>query len=665
VAPTPRFLTAGERVLVAEYGDGIDERVNTHVHLVARALARTAPAGLVEVVPTYRSVALWFDPLVTSVECLEEAIRGIDAHIDAGETLPSRVVEVPVVYGGAHGPDLADVAAHTGLSEAEVVALHAAGSYRVYMMGFTPGFPYLGGMSPRLATPRLATPRTSVPAGSVGIAAQQTGIYPAASPGGWRLIGRSPLRLFHPALDPPALLGPGDTVRFVPADTAGFASTPQHAPAPAPAPREDGIEVLDGGLLTTVQDLGRYGYQRYGVPVAGAMDVRALREANALVGNDGTEAGLEMTLVGPALRFDAEAAIAMTGGDLGPRLNGRPVPLGRPLPVCRGDTLTCDGRRHGLRMYLAAAGGIDVPPVLGSRSTYLASGFGGYEGRALRAGDRLPLPGGARRTVNRSLTAPRRPPAEPGGSVVIRVVLGPQDDAFTPEGLDTFLSAVYELSAASDRLGCRMTGPRIAHRRGADIVSDATAFGSVQVSGDGQPIVLMADRGTTGGYTKIATVISADLSLLAQASPGDRVRFGAVDRAAAVAALREAEAAIAAIRQAADAGPAGAAGEDIYDEDHGAAFAAEGVDDFARALDARTGGERASSAAVLAGMTGLVVAVMVAPGDEVTERQTLLVVEAMKMQNPVRAPRAGRVARVPVAAGAPVSSGTVVVEFEG
>ncbi len=659
---TPRFLTAGERVLVAEYGDGIDERVNTHVHLVARALARTAPAGLVEVVPTYRSVAVWFDPLATTVECLEDVVRGIDAHLDAGDTLPSRIIEVPVVYGGECGPDLADVSAHTGLSEADVVAIHAAGSYRVFMMGFTPGFPYLGGMSPRIATPRLPTPRTHVPAGSVGIAAQQTGIYPAASPGGWRLIGRSPLRLFDPAQDPPALLGPGDTVRFVPSDSAGFAEAPHDMPVPAPC--EGGIEVLDGGLLTTVQDLGRYGYQRYGAPVAGAMDVRALREANVLVGNDEHEAGLEMTLAGPSLRFDVETVVALTGGDLGPHLDGRPLPLSRAITIRRGASLTCAGRRSGLRMYLAVAGGIDVPPMLGSRSTYLASGFGGHQGRALRAGDRLPLglAAAAVRPMRGSTPVRGRQPV--AGDAVVRVMLGPQDDAFTPENIGTFLSATWEMGRASDRVGCRFTGPRIEHRHGADIVSDATAFGTVQISGDGQPIVLMADRGTTGGYTKIATVIAADLGLLAQAVPGDRVRFSAVDRAAAVAAWREMDEAVARLRRPA-AASGGSGVEDVFDEDSGSDLAAEAMDEFARAIGAQAGGgaELPAAAVVRAGMSGLVVAVLVGEGAVVAERDTLMVIEAMKMQNPVRAPRAGRVACVRVRAGDQVAGDTVIVEF--
>jgi biotin carboxyl carrier protein len=251
--------------------------------------------------------------------------------------------------------------------------------------------------------------------------------------------------------------------------------------------------------------------------------------------------------------------------------------------------------------------------------------------------------------------------ASGGAELIVRVMMGPQDDTFTVSGREAFLSSTYTMNARSDRVGCRFDGPRIDHRSGADIVSDGTAFGAVQVSGDGQPIVLMADRGTTGGYTKIATVISADLHLLAQALPGDRVRFRAVGRDAAVAALRDQEAWLDRLRQD-DRSPEWDGG--VYDEDTGAAWAAEGMDALAAALHGRAGVSATAPPGVRAGMAGLVVSVAVDPGTVVAERDTLLVIEAMKMQNPIRAPRAGRVARVHVTAGTHVSAQTVVIEYE-
>jgi len=421
------------------------------------------------------------------------------------------------------------------------------------------------------------------------------------------------------------------------------------------------IVVLDAGLLTTVQDLGRFGWQQHGVPVSGAMDVWALRAANRLVGNDERSAALEITLAGPALRFDGPGVIAVTGGDLGARLQGRPMPPWQSVGVPSGTDLTFSGARDGMRAYLGVAGGIDVPLVLGSRSTLTRSRLGGYMGRALAAGDRVPVGGGATPPASAGLRLPRTIIPAYGHFHTLRVVMGPQDDAFTEEGIRNFLSEVYTLAPQSDRVGCRLTGPRIGHRRGADIVSDGTAFGTVQVSGDGMPIVLMADRGTTGGYTKIATVASVDLPRLAQAAPGDRVRFVQVGVDEAQALLRAARAQLERIGPE-EAWIAPAAG--IFEEDSGAPLAAPAYAELADALTMARGPAAARANAVCAAMPGLVVSVAVGAGDMVAAGQPLMVLEAMKMQNPVRAPRRGRIGRVLVAPGAQVESGAALVELD-
>ena len=303
----------------------------------------------------------------------------------------------------------------------------------------------------------------------------------------------------------------------------------------------DVIEVQDGGFLTTVQDPGRYGYQRYGVPVAGAADQFALRVANVLIGNEEEDAGLEITLVGPRLRFLADTVIAITGGDLDPRIDDEPVAMWRAIAVPQGSTLSFSRMRDGVRACLAIAGGIDVPLVLGSRSTYTRSRLGGFEGRALRPGDKIVAVG--EEPVNQVVGSelPREQVPNYGHSHVLRVVLGPQDDAFSQEGIRTFLSGTYTVTPQSDRVGYRFQGPQIQHKGGADIVSDGTPFGAVQVTGDGMPIVLLVDRGTTGGYTKIATVISVDLAAVAQAMPGDTMSFRSVTVEEAHQALRQQE----------------------------------------------------------------------------------------------------------------------------
>jgi antagonist of KipI len=310
------------------------------------------------------------------------------------------------------------------------------------------------------------------------------------------------------------------------------------------------IEVIDGGMLTTVQDLGRYGYQRYGVPTSGALDLFSLRAANRLVGNPDDAAGLEATLVGPRLKFLAPATIALTGADLGARLDKRPVPRWQSVLVDAGAVLSFGDPRDGMRAYLAVAGSIDVPVVLGSRSTYIRSKLGGVEGRPLKAGDVVNVCGERPMLLGGALHLPEACQPSYGHSHVLRVVLGPQDDRFTVRGVDTFLSSTYTVTPQSDRMGCRLTGAVIEHLRGPDIVSDGTPCGAVQVAGDGVPIVLLADRGTAGGYAKIATVIGPDLPRLAQAAPGDTVTFVRVDLGAAYAAVREGERQLASIEPA-------------------------------------------------------------------------------------------------------------------
>ncbi len=301
------------------------------------------------------------------------------------------------------------------------------------------------------------------------------------------------------------------------------------------------LEVMEGGMQTTVQNLGRYGYQRYGVPVAGAMDSFAFQAANALVGNSLNEAALETTIGGPTLRATESCLIAVTGADLSLRVNGRSLPSWMTVFVRRGWIIEFGEQKRGCRAYLAIAGGIDVPLIMESKSTYLRGGFGGFLGRALREGDLIPVGQTAFHLpslAGKEFPADRIP--DYSDTPEVRVVLGPQDDYFTDEGIATFLSSEYKVSPTSDRMGYRLRGAEIAHKGQADIISDGIVLGSVQVPADKQPIVMMADRQTTGGYPKIATVISADIPLLAQCVPGaSTVTFKAITVEEAQACYRE------------------------------------------------------------------------------------------------------------------------------
>ncbi|SDC99958.1 antagonist of KipI [Melghirimyces thermohalophilus] len=288
------------------------------------------------------------------------------------------------------------------------------------------------------------------------------------------------------------------------------------------------ISVIKSGLLTTVQDLGRIGYQQYGMVAAGAMDPLALQVGNLLVGNPRGLAALEITLLGPVLRFERPCTIALTGADLSPRLNESPMPMWKRVSVKKGQKLSFGTPREGVRTYLCVQGGIDVPVVMGSRSTYIKGEVGGLHGRALQSEDQLPVgktDDRHQRPGVRGIQLSRKYRPCYGREIRLRAVPGPQEEAFTDEAVERFFREPYQVTTQSDRMGYRLDGPKLSHRSGADIISDATAPGSVQVPAEGQPIVLTADRQTTGGYAKIATVISADLFRLAQAGPGCQVRF--------------------------------------------------------------------------------------------------------------------------------------------
>ncbi|MCC8066786.1 MAG: biotin-dependent carboxyltransferase family protein [Clostridiales bacterium] len=283
------------------------------------------------------------------------------------------------------------------------------------------------------------------------------------------------------------------------------------------------IRVIHPGALTTVQDFGRSGFQAFGMSCSGVMDRQAFHEANYLVGNQAQEAVLECTLFGGIYQFEADTVIALTGADMVPTIDGNFVSTYRPLQISKGQTLMLGTAATGCRTYLAVAGGIDVPVIMGSRSTNLKCALGGYEGRALQAGDQLPIGNSTisySEISDRCLEIPQYPEA-----LIVRVIPGPQDDYFTEKGLDIFYQSTYTISGESDRMGYRLTGPAIESKHGTDIISDATVFGSIQVTPSGQPIVLLADRQTTGGYAKIATVCTEDLPKLAQARPGYTVQF--------------------------------------------------------------------------------------------------------------------------------------------
>ena len=492
----------GDSAWLVEFPGVSGEAALARVMGLAAALENDRPAGVLDVVPSFDSLAVRFDE-ADGLEILEwiGSVVVADRLIEGGER------EIPVCYGGGHGPDLEDLAERTGLAVAEVIARHSGAVYTVAAVGFSPGFPYLLGLPECLRVPRRETPRLAVPAGSVAVAGGQAGIYPFASPGGWHVLGRTDAGLFDPLAARPAFLRSGDRVRFVPVEELGEAA---EIPPLAEITSERWIEVIEPGALTTVQDLGRPGHESSGVSPGGAVDRHALRVANLMVGNEEGAAALEICIRGPVLKFHVETTVAWVGE------------TGKSRRVAAGETVDFSKLTGGVRACLAVAGGLRVPDLLGSASTDLRAGFGGFHGRALRAGDRL--------VFGEPAEVPRCGDWHVGrgdriSEVVLRFLPGVQQLWFSEAARRRFRSEVYQLTPRSDRMGARLAGTTLELAEPREMVSQPVACGSVQVPPDGQPIILLAERQTIGGYPQIGHVISVDLPKLARAWPGAAVRL--------------------------------------------------------------------------------------------------------------------------------------------
>ncbi len=530
----PIIREAGDSALLLELEPVIDERVNARAITIAAAVRDDVVAGVRDVVSTYRSVAVYFDPLVADIRDVRASLeRAVDTPVNA---VSGGALEIPVEYGGQWGPDLADVATFGHISIDTVIARHVERDYRVFMLGFLPGFAYLGPVDPAIAAPRRKSPRERVRTGSVGIAGAQTAVYPVDSPGGWQIIGHTLTRMFDPERWPAALLSPGDSVRFVPQPHGERAELPRGRASAEPTAAHRSMTVLDPGLLTTVQDGGRWGHQASGVPVSGAMDWIAYRTANAIVGNEPGSAALEATLAGPKLRFDQKTLFALAGAELGATLDSVRVPLYTPVSSPAGGILRFSNRAVGARTYIAADGGVDVPRILNSRSTHGLSHMGGHQGRSLLQGDRVAL-GPERRALSRRRGFPDAAAYIGGGGARLRVIPGPQQEFFPAEALDVLERTRFVVSPKSNRMGYRLHGGPLPRLSDSEMISDAAFTGGIQVPASGEAILLMSDRQTTGGYPQIAVVITADIPLAAQLAPGDWVEFRVCSRLDALSAL--------------------------------------------------------------------------------------------------------------------------------
>lgn len=562
-APAPPAVVglrpSGDRAILVELSS-LDAVLSLERQLGAEPLP-----GQLDVVAAATTVLVTAD----SPEALGPIVRQVRSlDLTSSAEREGELVVIETVYEGA---DLAEAADLAGLSREGLIAAHSGQVWNAAFGGFAPGFAYLAGDG-ALDVPRRSSPRTAVPTGSVALAGTYSAVYPRESPGGWQLIGRTSALMWDLERPNPALIRPGDRVRFEPvresarlteeASGERTTTTAESAPraaegAPTAPTSSGGLVVVTPGMQCTVQDLGRPRLAALGVGGAGAVDRSSLRRANRLAGNPENAAGLEVLFGGLVLRAATDQVLAVTGarvplgigradepsadddGGAASAVDGaappaveRHPPLDAPFALLAGETLTLGRPTSGLRSYVAVRGGLDAPEILGSRSTDTLSGIGP---EPIQPGSGLAvLPTRGAHVVG----TPETPPPLPEGTAVLRVVPGPRQDWFTAGSAEAFYSEEWTVTPQSSRVGLRLSGPELKRARDGELKSEGTVLGSVQVPPNGQPVLFLADHPVTGGYPVIGVVVDADLDLAAQLPPGASVRFAAVPPPAAAASAR-------------------------------------------------------------------------------------------------------------------------------
>lgn len=527
MAEALRFLPAGEDGLMVELPD-LAATLTLHARLREQPLD-----GVTEMVAGARTLLLCFDGRLTEPSALAARIRLMDLSqrtMAQGET-----IEIPVTYDGE---DLAEVAGHLGWSVAELIRRHSAATFTVAFTGFAPGFAYMTSDDPALDVPRRTSPRTRIPAGSVALGGKFGGIYPADSPGGWQLIGRTALPMWDTHRTPPALLAPGHRVRFRDAGKPASGPPPvppaAHTEAPQPDSATAGLLVTRADRPALFQDRGRPGQAAQGVPLSGALDRQGLEEANLCVGNAPGAAAIEVAYGGFAVKAQTAVTLALAGAPAPLTIttsDGRRLaaPHGRPFALDAGDAVALAAPPQGTRSYLALRGGFAAPKMLGSAATDTLAMIGPP---AIREGDLLLVDAGPVTAVDPFQPSPR-PLPKPTDTCVLDVVLGPRDDWFTPESLALVTDQDWEVTSETSRVGLRLRGAQPLMRRAAgELPSEGTPLGAIQVPHSGQPVLFLADHPVTGGYPVIAVMARHHLDLAGQIPIGARIRFRPLPRVA-------------------------------------------------------------------------------------------------------------------------------------
>lgn len=526
--PLMRFLPLGLDAMLVELDD-LDQTL-----ALLASLRRDPFPGIAEIVPGARTLLI---RLSAQAEAGREALAGelcSRGLAELPETSDARIT-IPVLYDGE---DLEEVAALTGMTQEEVIARHTASVYTVAFTGFAPGFAYLTGGDPKLLVPRRRSPRARIPAGSVALAGEFSGIYPKASPGGWQIIGRTPLQMFDLARSHSALLQPGAQVRFTAlADRSAYerlAPRPSANSQPA-RPIEPGSTVFSvtaAPLAALWQDLGRYGHAGQGIASSGARDRAALRLANEIVGNGPGEACLEIYGHGFAFTTSGPAVVALAGAPATLAIRpaagtGFNAAAGQAVALEAGDAVTIEASATGVCSYLAVRGGFEVAPVLGSASFDSLAQLGPDP---VRAGAEIVVRHrrGGRAVLAEPVPLPDLPAS--GDLVELDIVMGPRTSWFTETAIAQLTGREWTVTPQSDRVGLRLAGATPLKRVDpqAELPSEGTIRGAVQVPHSGQPIVFLADHPLTVGYPVIATIAPYHLDLAGQVPAGARIRFRAL-----------------------------------------------------------------------------------------------------------------------------------------
>ena len=491
-------------------GDRIDLAVNEQIQRLSRRLLDDLPVGVTDVQPSYTTLYVEYDARRVRREDIDAWLTGHREATRSGEPdTGGSFVRVPVMYDGE---DVPAICAATGLARHELIDIHSGRDYRVFSVGASPGFPFLGVLDERLSMARHASPRSVVPAHAVAMTGLQTGIYPVAGPGGWQLLGHALRAVYDPWREQPFLIALGDTVRFEP-ELGEVPPEPSARPLLPAEPERPALRVDEPGLLDLVVDGGRDMGGRYGMAQSGAADARAARLANALVGNDPDEPLIELTVRGPSLTALRPVRIAIAGPAVAPWIGGEPAEAYATLELAAGDRVSLPHTGQGARSYLALAGGIESDRFMGSASTDVR----GLVGRPLAAGDVI----GTAREDGSGMRMSARVDWVVDGATV-RILPGPQA---TPEALERLDGAELR-TAAGDRTGVRLEGAEIP---GGESISEPPPLGAIQITPNGEPFVLLVDRYRTGGYAKPAVVHPDDLPIIGQLLPGMRVTLRLVE----------------------------------------------------------------------------------------------------------------------------------------